>query len=1112
MYTHSDLFAKVIIKMDLIYMGGQNMMHKLFCFMKKCSKLTLALLVVSTLLPVSILHAQDQDSLKMTHQYHEENIQQQDHTLLIPWESTIKASDPFTLSDYEVHMEQTTLTQAAAQLQVTTERALQKGIDYEVEYYQQGQWLSEASSQQNQSSGIRIHFLQSQTAKQLSIQFISQMDVEQSVTATTTAAFASQQSTAAYHFVTEQPAVPMDLQTMAAASDTLESIGGSYDIGYILQNYNVFALGNYKGTHVVGPMIVMNEASGYSGANLAVGGSTTSADPALIAHKVPSYFKGKANLSNGVLANSDVNLYLGTANKGSNITVTDAKQQAHSDRVYYTDQFITDSGLASIKAQVKHYMDYDGNDALGNPIKKVNITNAIIQKVLASDYTMEAPYQSEDGSYQMYRVDAKVSENTSVKKVVVELQLGHNFEFDSLDQVQTLVYDYADTDEAVTTTTFIGTKQSGVVNLPRIMKTVADEFGMDPGDGGYQFNSLEASKGINVVYFMNETVTKVNIGAIESNGSLYSDGQRKLIGHMVAPSADVVVHHSDYNGCIIGKNITANSEGHMWPFKLDAGISFYKLVNDHKPDADELFDFQLHNMAHGNDHSKDQLAQNNANGLVSFQLKDLNSAGIYTFQISEVPKTGYTDLTKALYVKVEVSISHGVAGDVLVPKVKGYYTKWNGTAVDESSKITDKVTYRNQRDFTVKKVWEDSAGNPLNTAGLPEVNVELWRSGVQADGHQIIYNIYMKTQTTDYAKVTTKRLRSADGALLYVKDGAAYKSQVNLADRNVRLDESYTKMKNPGLVTQDTQGISTTFTLNQIKTDQEINVYYTNYGTAAASEKLFAFDWLLTTAENKQAIMSNVKTINEKLETFQLNEGNQWTKSFPNLLATGEVDGINYKFTYSVKETSVPGYRTKIDNNNITGGVITIHNILIPTTQLNIQKVSSTGNNNALANAKFELLDSKLKPLMFQNKDGTWQLDASAKTSTMVSDANGMIHITQLPYGDYVLRETAPPNGFAIKEEYSFLHIDSNPKNSYICHGSKVSTDQKQPFQQTTDPSTNELINSLTVENIPDLKMPQTGGIPKKNGYQKEGILLIAMGIVSLGILYGKRKTEKRGR
>lgn len=1076
--------------------------------MKKCSKLLLALLVVSTLLPVTILNAQDETSSSITHEYQGENTILQDDQVSIPWKTTISYEQASLLQTYEVSMDpQATITIAAIQVRCN-DKLLQNGIDYELKFRQQDDWRSSEDATTINTNGMKVQFLKEQAAKQVIVQFTTQYKLTQD-SFTTTVQYDGKQQQATYQL--SLPSSSQLLQsstasTITTTTDTLTSIGGSYDLGYLLHNYNVFALSNYVGSHVVGPMIVLGSAKGNNG-TLSVGGSTIP-NQRIEPHLVPSYFKGDANL-NTVIAGSDVKLYLGTINKTKNITISDANSQVHPDRLHYTDDFITAAGLDSIKSQVKTYMAYEGVDSLGNMIKKVEIKNDVISMVLSKDYTKENPYTSQDGSYQMYRKDADIGENTKIKKVVVELQLGYNFEFDSFENVQTLVYDYVDTEEAITTTTFIGTKQAGEVSLPRIMKTVPDEFGSTLGDEGYQFDSLESTKGLNVIYFMNEAVTTVNIGQIKtSSGAIYKDGQRKLTGHLVAPSADVMIVSGDYNGCVIGKNINSTAEGHMWPFNLDVGINFYKLVNNEKPSADETFRFRLHDISQV-DGTTDLFADSNLNGLVHFQLGDYKKAGTYIYKVSEEAQTGYTDKTKAIYVKVDVALSNTAGSSVLIPKVSGYYRSMSGATVDEASKITDKVTYHNQRDLSVKKVWVDTSGNPLDTTKLPDVNATLWRKGVQADGNQLVYNIYAKKNgDSSYTKIATKVLRSADKTQLYIKQGSTYSSRVNLSNPSIWLDVDYTKLKNEGLTVMDTQGYYTDFSVTNVQKDQEVNLYYTSYKDAPSKDS-FVMDWKLTDANNQKALMLNIKTIDEQVNAFTLNQANNWQISFPELTSTVTKDGVNYKCSYYVKEQTVPGYTTTIENNQTISGTITIRNVRIPTLKLKIQKVSCTGNNQALANANFQLLDKNGNVLTFTKQGEAYQYDPSGIISTVTSNDKGSIPFTNLSFGDYVLKETSPPKGFAIQYSEIFLHIDPIPGQSYLCFGSKTSIETKHEFTNiTTDTSTNEFQYSLTVENIPDLKMPQTGGIPKKT-YQKDGTLFIAMSILFSGIFYIKQKERK---
>ena len=68
-----------------------------------------------------------------------------------------------------------------------------------------------------------------------------------------------------------------------------------------------------------------------------------------------------------------------------------------------------------------------------------------------------------------------------------------------------------------------------------------------------------------------------------------TSGLNKLVGHLVAPKANVDIRSGDYNGSIIAKQVSSTAEGHMWPFKTDLSFGFNKLVDGRMPNDDETF-------------------------------------------------------------------------------------------------------------------------------------------------------------------------------------------------------------------------------------------------------------------------------------------------------------------------------------------------------------------------------------------------------------------------------------------------------------------------------------------------------------------------------------------
>lgn len=196
-------------------------------------------------------------------------------------------------------------------------------------------------------------------------------------------------------------------------------------------------------------------------------------------------------------------------------------------------------------------------------------------------------------------------------------------------------------------------------------------------------------------------------------------------GHIIAPQATINIGSCNYNGCVIGGDMTINGEGHMWPYTggslipASGGFSARKTVDGNTPAAGQTFNFSLEELKDGawttvetkpNDGSK-----------VSFSKILYTDTAEHWYLISEETGTGNYEYDNALYaihVTVEESESDGMkvynVKDTEYYKVNNGVTKdslVSGTGVDISklAKVTgsDAVVFDN-KELTrkeVQKVW-----------------------------------------------------------------------------------------------------------------------------------------------------------------------------------------------------------------------------------------------------------------------------------------------------------------------------------------------------------------------------------------------------------------------
>ena len=123
--------------------------------------------------------------------------------------------------------------------------------------------------------------------------------------------------------------------------------------------------------------------------------------------------------------------------------------------------------------------------------------------------------------------------------------------------------------------------------------------------------------------------------------------------------------------------------------------------------------------------------------------------------------------------------------------------------------------------------------------------------------------------------------------------------------------------------------------------------------------------------------------------------------------------------TYTIQETKVPyGYggvsgsvRVTIDENDVVKSINVPENMSVIGKEITINwknqkvygslKVVKYGKDNALL------------------QGAVFELSGNGITQTRITDANGEVVFTGLPYGDYTLKETTPPTGYVVSEALS---------------------------------------------------------------------------------------------
>ncbi|MGN1389723.1 MAG: hypothetical protein ACI4WR_08745 [Bulleidia sp.] len=125
--------------------------------------------------------------------------------------------------------------------------------------------------------------------------------------------------------------------------NTFEGDGGRYDLGYILEHYNVFVSGDYSGTHVVGPVICGGRFGNCFG-GLSYGNA------AGFPHEVPSWF-GTDTASSDFNTYSDVTTYVGSQVDMSRHWKLGADGKVHNEQVKVSDSYVDFARMKDLKNQ-----------------------------------------------------------------------------------------------------------------------------------------------------------------------------------------------------------------------------------------------------------------------------------------------------------------------------------------------------------------------------------------------------------------------------------------------------------------------------------------------------------------------------------------------------------------------------------------------------------------------------------------------------------------------------------------------------------------------------------------------------------------------------------------
>lgn len=879
--------------------------------------------------------------------------------------------------------------------------------------------------------------------------------------------------------------------TTHTTTNTFISDGGEYSLAYILSHYNVFTFDYYKGTHVVGPMIVGGEAGrttlqGDGSGSLALGGlSTSSSQP--FPHLVPSYIKGQASIGNTVTTCSNVPFYLGTVNQNNSYTLVGANDNYYD--YYFSDNYVDfDQAKSLIEADADIYQNYQGPSQNGETIKKVEIK---IDDAL--QYFNNNPDQDKY-DYQDYVVYKDVVNGEM--KLAVKFKLGNNYHFTSFDKISTIIYDYEANSDPSDKTTIISCDDTKIESFPIILKSQSDAMGTSEGltlanEKFYQFDSIESGQNLSVTYIC-PNATNIEIGNEKNH-----PGIGKLNGHLVAVNADVKILNGDYNGTLIVKSVDSKAEGHMWSYKgiitpgsLD--LTLNKKVDGQTPD--QTFEFSLQQVSGPEDSSITQQFRNSLvtsqtlkDGSFKFKLSGFDRAGTYMYQIKEMNNDGYLCTPEVLFAKVEVTQS----GTLMLPRLVGYY-------LDENCTQSAEAIFNNlsKTKLTLQKVWKDKDNQDME-APRDSICVNVYRQAYKQNGHQVQIRILQNINGT--SKEIKKETVFVDGDLTFKVDGSVFDNQFNW----------YVGGVNKVTTTEGT--LSITDRANQVKNNEiygieTINLSDINIDTTIDIELQNIFD------PSYEYLPDNIKLTDftytsgsmqkegepEQYSTVTLQKGQSWKSSLdvPKYSQDGyiyhyfveEEQLTDYDVTYSNGETSSSKASDVEAKENETLTMTNKQKETVENHYLTITKVNQNDHSKKLKNAKFSLYNGN-EELKVKKENDIYFYDP-AGDDILTSDDQGMIKIDldsfkSLNIKDYVLREKEAPENYLKTFDEIKLHVDCENDCYY-----KIDDHEQVKLNDHQE-------HRLEISNVQTdavIKVPNTG-------HKEYPYLMLGMGLVMISLL-----------
>ncbi|MCR5233951.1 MAG: DUF5979 domain-containing protein, partial [Lachnospiraceae bacterium] len=757
---------------------------------------------------------------------------------------------------------------------------------------------------------------------------------------------------------------------------TLIGDGGSYSLGYILNNYNLFVQQDIENhNHTIGAMAAGGDAfiqwwgnhSAIYKANSYIKGTMT---PGTWFDAVGGdyLFLGNVNTKNGIYYNNDNK---GNGYYGYRIKSATMDQGINYVKgVYYTDNYIDfNAAFNSIKQEISE---------------------------IQTDYTIDLKKATGDG----YTYDSS--------KGVLTLIQGNTYSIDSVAGINKINIK-GDNIESPVDTIVVINSSNDINGFPSV------QF------NGTNVDSIEFGRYTSVVFAI-------------PNAKNIKMGYWAHFGHLVAPNAYVRFEGGgNYNGCVIARKFYSESfEGHMWPYNgkkfegSSAGFKISKTVDGNTPTSDQVFEFKLEELKNGSYTTLQTIKNNGRTASFDTLSFNKNDAGTHYYRISEVKGSGKFEYDPTVYMVV-VKVENVDTGYSISQKVtEKYYNVTNGSYSDltkrcTSDKQVSSMTFDNKEIIELgsisltKGVIPSDASTGTFYVTVQNSNGEYYNESKKAFDRDYS-EVELKVGTTktisdleyDTYTVTEVKSKALDSngneyEVTYNVNGTSKTCQVGAADQSctVVVDGD----ENVGITNKMAGQIKVT------KQYVDVNGKAVNDGTT--------FYVVLSSGSGRSTVYYDV---------------NGGTHSGKQVVRIGAGETVTFKpvpagLTYTVTETDSKGnaisggleYDVKngsqsftLDDSSVANisKAVTVTNIKHATGKINILKKDQT-NKAALDGAEFILKNTDTGATVYvSGQAGAYSYTADTSGTSVLTTKSGSLYVDQLPYGNYTIEEVTFPYGY----------------------------------------------------------------------------------------------------